>query len=348
MTDSPTVLLYHCFAPTDWGLERGVRQLASILDNGLLLTPEELKIPPNPSAINREPPKTVFCQRRASLTLAWRSELARPRVTDGAGAESHFDLFGDFGIGLRPVQARRLGAVPVIYYYRNDWSSNVSFHLLYHLREIRSLLIAISRVEAKAELPDRQVVDELVLDKLGHSLQGDVVVRQRLEKLERRGARTIARLLDTDRVPAWCLIDAVDTVLDLFQVADDECSVDSHEYYQEREWRIVQLFGHVDCFRLGPDRLFDGASSLSESDCQKFRRTLASLNPEFFNDETLDHSAILAGADGSPFVHFVEEVICPATAGTEVGEVLRRRQLPFQRCDEGGNTGITVFRRSDS
>jgi len=110
---------YHCFprAPSNASLstcdldEIGLKILEQILRFGLLLTPEELEIPPNPLSDLDTPPLTRIIQRRACFTLVSREELYEGPI---------IRQFGEFAIALDSHEARELGIVPTLYYYKPD------------------------------------------------------------------------------------------------------------------------------------------------------------------------------------------------------------------------------------
>ena len=329
------MLLYHGFPR---GLRRrlgedrsnavGVAQLDSIRQYGLVLSPEWFRIPENPQAAKREgeSPKTDFRQIRASFTLVERKGLTAG--AGSAGEPTHVELFGDFLIGLRSSDARRLGAVPVLYTYDtfggNDddhGDINLPKEILFGLRELRSVAIALARLEAKAADPERFTHDDAMLDRLGYVLQGDPAIRRLIDGLDRRKARKLLRYLDTDRGPAWSLVDLLEISLNLFQTADSR-QPDSYglgrenAYYRQREWRIVRLYNpRLRCQRLGGSHELDGPEAMAADERENLRQQLMAVNPGFFSASRLDNSAVLRGTSdeggGRDFFEFVQEIICP-------------------------------------
>ena len=183
--DSGRRLLYHAFPGPSRGVrgdhpevpDLGVAQLDLMMRYGLLLTPETLRIPPNDDARNCEPPTVEFRQARACLTLVEsRAELWQETRLDEYGRPtSHVSLFGEFAVGIDPIRARELGAVPVIYFYSGGDAAHgrVSHEILFTLRELRSLAIALARLEAKAGIEGRDTLGTATLDALGYVLQGE-------------------------------------------------------------------------------------------------------------------------------------------------------------------------------
>ena len=315
---------------------------------GLLLTPENLTIPVNDAAVNREPPKQTFQQARACFTLVEdREELWRSTRLDEHGEPvSHVDLFGEFAIGLDPIRARELGAVPVIYFYTGGDSAHtrVSREVLFTLRELRSVAIALARLEAKARIEGRDTLDMDTLDAVGYVLHGDPIVRDRINAADERTARAAVDLLDTDRRPAWNLVDGIEAMLDLFQTADSYTRPGSLAYYQEREWRIAALFSSG----LRSRRLVVESNREAKLPTwvDELRDSLRSVDGDFFTKERLDQSTILHGTTDEAFFDFVEEIVCPADAASEVAEMLQRQQGQRGMRRTVGNGGPVVFVRS--
>lgn len=347
------MLLYHAFPRkgADRGaeietLQMGVDILASIMSYGLILTPETLNLPKDPHAPESgEPPRTCFAQERACFTLVSREDLRMPRLARHSYGDptSHADLFGEFAIGLDPVRARRLGVVPVMYFYEDDGYANMSRELLFRLRDLRTLTVALARIEGRGVMPERDVRSEKELLEMGIVLEGEPRVAARLDMLEPDAARHVHELLDTNRVPAWNLVEWIDIALNLFQTADSRTIPGSLAYFQQREWRIVRLFGeHVACHLLQTPATINDDSFASVR--ASLRAQLQEINPNFFDDRRLNGSSLLSGAGGKPFFDFVDEIVCPALAAPAVGNLLEQAGIDqwFEAFEAAGQA---VFRR---
>lgn len=79
--------------------ERGLVILKSIVNNGLLITPETMKLPFEPEIWHSN-----FIQHRCCFTLIERSNL-----------ENHCKLFGNFSIEWNTLFLKRVGIFPVFY-----------------------------------------------------------------------------------------------------------------------------------------------------------------------------------------------------------------------------------------
>lgn len=339
-------LLYHSFPRHVAGRlepqkvnEIGVQQLSLIRQYGLLLTPEFFEIPEHPYAARREGElaKTRFLQVRACFTLMERDDLVQGRDA----AKSHVERFGPFTIGVKG--GRRMGAVPVYYVYDafepsdgkryNQGDLNLTKEIRFGLRDLRSLTIAVARLEAKAANPKRNTLDTEMLDRNDYVLKGDPVIQRRIEQLDRRTAWAVVDLLDTDRGPAWSLVDLIEIMLSLFQKtdyhpSDPDQQMQMYAYFKQREWRIVRLYNpHLRCQRLGLDNDMDGDQKILPDERNELRGRLHKHN-KGWDDEYLNDCAILrgtSGTDGSParnFFDFVEEVVCPSDAADEVAQLI--------------------------
>jgi hypothetical protein len=352
-----SALLYHClprrstdiqiktcgYARTDANTI-GREILFSIFDYGLLLTPEELSIPIDPGSKRTPPPGPLkITQRRACFTLLRFEELFSSAGQE-SGTPSHVGAFGDFAIGLDAVEARLLGVMPTFYYYRilqNPESFGInlptrardrdlsafgpSSELLFRLAELRSLLVSLAYIEAIGAPEGRAVyrTDRLLRKRLVHNPKFEPDVLNALGKLSRSKAKTIYSCIDTDRMPAWNLIEWLDILLNAFQIADSRQSISSFEYYQQREWRVIQLHSpFFDCYplRSPPDlpdwprgKQIDALYSLvmSHSGAQGFR-----FDPE--------NTFLLTAAAGRRFRSFIREVVVPADLANEVEAKLRK------------------------
>ena len=342
------MLLYHCFPRTrqcncrcctelQESENASVWQLRTMMKRGLVLTPEHLRIPPNPRAESGESPRTTFSQTRACFTLADKEQLWTEKkfLVDGLW-KSHCEIFGKFAVGLTPEGGRRIGAVPVMYFYPGTGNDadrvNMTHEALFLLRELRSLTIALAWLEAMAPSTEG---DECVwksdrLKEVGHVLEGEQLVKARIADASPEDAERVAYLLETKRPAACNLVERMDILLGFFQSADAPESRNGrqHEYYDQREWRIGHAFGpHVNGSWLAEDRGGDEEAVM-------LGRYLRTRNPCFFDDERLKSSAILRGLaqpdelNRRSFFDFVTEVICPDTAEDAVAALIEPAGFP--------------------
>ncbi len=325
-------------------LAAGCHALRTLVEFGAVLTPETLDIPRNPAAEPKAPVREKFPQERVCFTLMTRDEL----YAGSAGRRSHADRFGPFAIGLHPIRARALGVVPVMYFYGGGRAINVSFEMLYRLREMRTLLGALARIENRSERPGRELPDGLELDDLGLAETDHEPLEPRIAALSPDQARAIAGLFDTERVPAWNLVEWIDIILNFFQTADSKMEADALDYFHQREWRIVRLFGaHAQCHTLSLTHDIDRADCYPLELRRKLRGRLAELDRNYFSKTKLDRSFVLVGTSTLPFFHFVDEVVVPRAAA-ETAEDLLNRESPngWQCAFETNGRPLAVFSRA--
>ena len=243
---------------------------------------------------------------------------------------SHHRALGDLARFLPFTTMRKTTQNP-----RSDSGDvNLSLEMLFALRDLRTLLVAIAWVEAKAYASLDYIMPCGLLKRFGYVLEEEPEVLKCINDLDKPTASRIANALDTDREPAWNLVGWVDILFGLFQSVDGRESARryGHEYYEQREWRIGQLFGpHVSCSRLNADVSgLDGNAALSARERECLRADLRALDPLFFTEERLDGSAVLRGtADkngrtDTPFFRLVAEVICPGEAEREVAALVKQ------------------------
>lgn len=298
--------------------EAGIGVLRGLIEHGILLTPEILGIPPNHRASTKRP-RIEFPQERACFTLASLEDLLVPPGTVGRKVDSHLGRFGDFSIGLDPIRARSLGVIPTFYFYHSD-SANIGYEILFRLRELRTLMVALARIEARAAIPGRDSLSESKLEEIGFTLEDQPKLNDELSKLSPNIAKAVVDALDTDRVPAWNLVDWIDILLSHFQLADSQKNPGSLYYYQQREWRIVRLFAeHIQCYPISLDR---------QSKYPKYERAallelLGQISPEFFSKQRVNNTSVLIGTRDQSFFDFVEEIVVPVDCKRQVMDLLK-------------------------
>lgn len=324
-------------------IEFGLEILESILRFGILLTPERLEIPRNPVSARVDPPGPLsIVQRRACFTLLRRDELLRLNV-QGSDQEDgrrlgHTQTFGSFSIGVDPIEGRQLGIMPAFYYYkskdffsRRGWMNtdlinfSPSSELLFRLAEIRALMVCIATFEALGAPDDRQVYRLGRMRSKGLKLHNERDVTRALLDLTPELAGVIHKCIDTDRVPAWNMIDWIDIILNMFQIADDKDRIGSLNYYQQREWRLPQYFSPlVECYAVFTDLVRQQPRWICQENLVTLREILMRHSAEqkfkLFRDEIF----LLSGTDQRPFRSFIREIVVPHSAADRCEELVVR------------------------
>ena len=267
--------LFHCFPsrfaalnqPDKAGnpaLERkyascGLSILESILVNGMLLTPERIRIHRHPGSEQEREPPIELSQTRASFTLSTLEALQAANPYSRANL-SHLDMFGQFSIGLEPLAARDFDMAPVYYYYdvHREQTSSCDpgsypliaslVHSLTETREILSVLALLERRAATAgggSAPSEERIaaqfDKAKIDLLYQTSSRASRIARAIEELAPSEVGRVLRALDTDRRPFWNLVEAIDLMSGLLQRADSASLDTAMLYFSQREWRLVKV-----------------------------------------------------------------------------------------------------------
>lgn len=236
---------------------RGFEILRLILNHGLLCTPEKFRFYPNYKTDNEakqqflldNQPHNEIIQSRASFTLTQSLELTKEyelTQKNGSYYTTHTDLFGEFAIGLDPIEARELGIMPTVYYYRHDIKNSftqitgLGAQIVERLDEIRTLFSILSYVEAKAHPEDGEIFPSAEqLKNRGIEVRYENSIWKELTRITQEEAALVFRLFETDRVPAWNLVDFVEIMLSLYQTTDSTIEDAPLSFFQQREWRLA-------------------------------------------------------------------------------------------------------------
>jgi hypothetical protein len=366
-SDNPT-LLYHAFVqPAGSGIDgarpkptqqddcRSLKVLESILEYGLLCTPEKYKFYPHPktrsptrqAALRDGKEYEVLTCSRACFTLMERTELSKvyqvsPRPDDSC---SHSDLFGRFAIGLDPIEARAFGVMPVMYYHTTGASSrqklpsdtsNVGNLLQHRLDELRSIVAVLCCLEAR-EIGGPSAVPSIEqLEQMGVHLNHEHEVREPVLSASESAIATSMRHFNTDRVPAWQIADFMALMLSLFQTADSDREHAPLAFFRQREWRLVP-FSHPGFIRycLGPHpKWMDPYAVCYSGKAKAMRRRVFENRPRDVNTQDVKppsswarffrHSWVVDSLRGRQFRNWIREIIVPENYIECVQEMLTR------------------------
>jgi hypothetical protein len=331
--------------PTDDDRRKGLEILRLILTHGLLCTPEKFKLYPNYNTENEEKLKFLrvgthhdeVIQSRACFTLMDRLELTQNQSTREA---AHIDLFGEFAIGLDPIEARALGITPTVYYYRHDMGNSpnrtagLAAQIVERLDEIRSVFSILSYIEGNAHAGEDETAypSPENLKNMGIEVRHQKEIKAELEKLKTEDAASIFRLLNTDRVPAWNLVDFVEIMLSLYQTTDSTIEDAPLAFFHQKEWRLVHhMMTGLIWFGLAnhPARRDPWAREFA-NDVQIIRNFIRKTSTHKTEDHLtwfLNHSWVLAGTEKLLFRDFVREIIVPEAFCKEARDIVE--SLPF-------------------
>jgi hypothetical protein len=314
--------------PTEADRRKGLEILRLILTHGLLCTPEKFKLYPNYHTENKEKLKFLqanthhdeIVQSRACFTLMDTLELTQSQPTRDA---AHIDLFGEFAIGLDPIEARAFGITPTVYYYRHDLgnpafrTAGLGAQIVERLDEIRSVFSILSYIEANANAgeDDTAYPPPEKLRSMGIHVRYQSEIEAELAKLKARDAALIFRLFNTDRVPAWNLVDFIEIMLSLYQTTDSTLENAPLAFFHEKEWRLVHhMMTGLIWFGLDkhPARRNPWATEF-ESDIRNIRNFIRRATQKNEDHLTwfLSHCWVLAGTEQLHFRDFVREIVVP-------------------------------------
>lgn len=313
------------------------------MTHGLLLVPEDFSAYPSPYS-PREDKKRLLAegspmfripQVRACFTLSSLSGLYRP--PDGSvGIGSHASLFGEFSIGIDPINASQLGILPTIYYTDYDKCGGptdqrpLSAYLVDRLLELRTLIAVLSHIEALAEPNKSHTFTRGELEEMGIRVEFENAVVEKLDRLDEEGAQTVFGPFLTDRVPMWNLAESLDLVLSLFQSTHSRGRRTPLAYYQQREWRLIQHNTELNkLYSLGERSWVDRPDAAATNRKKAaVRRSLASILAHArYLRRVLKGCWVLEAVDGRPFRDYISEVVVPNKARLEAEATIK--QFPF-------------------
>lgn len=192
------------------GIELGLRVLESILDRGLVLTPERVR--PND-------PDYGVMTKRVCFTLLSPSAL-----------EGHTKLYGPISLEWEPATLRTMGALPVIYFPFSGAQpqGELAETLFASLAHTTTLLERLSALFEMAR-NDRSST-AMVLERNG--LRSEI-------QMSAKGAADLADAFEADSLSVQNQLNALRCLSSLIQQTDDPAREDALGNYRLREWRIV-------------------------------------------------------------------------------------------------------------
>jgi hypothetical protein len=336
------------------GIERqkGLEILRMILTHGLLCTPEKFELYPNHHTENARKleflkahqPHDKITASRGCFTLVDAADLSKEYRISTSGDDrfaAHADLFGEFAIGIDPIEARTIGVLPAVYYYRHDLISQASkvaglgSQIVERLDEIRNVFAVLSYIEGRAHqsfADDESFPPPEVLAHLGIRVRHQDEIEAELETLGEKSAEYIFKLFNTDRVPAWNLFDFIEIMLSLYQTTDSTLEDAPLAFFQQREWRLIHhntmglkwvgLGEHTQ--RRNP------LAPLFRNDIEKLRSYIRQ-NLAWMDESKLktffDHCWVLSGTEDRHFRDFVREIVIPEDFCKEAEAIVA--SLPF-------------------
>ncbi|MDA4844964.1 hypothetical protein [Hoeflea poritis] len=344
------MFLYHAFPrpPAERKLKKydidvAKSTLSSIVEFGLLCTPEYLEIYPDPNTeyakkrvlLYTGEPEIKHMQSRVCFTLCSPSELyeptvrgltpaaAGPRYQPGA-LRSHSDLFGPFALAIDPISARRIGIVPTSYYSPNDIFGDsfsaehgsipgLNFQIISRLKEIREILIVLSYIESGIKKDNYKFPEYSELKEIDFALKYNEDILEHITLMSNEKKKELFGLFNLDREPGFNLVGFVNMMLNLFQQTDSSINEDILAFFHQREFRLIHHMrqGAI-WYSLGnhPEFLNPLASEKSdEISSLKDAIVLGRKRPP--RDEYFQHCWLLESVDGWHIRNYIDHVIAP-------------------------------------
>ena len=307
----------------------------SILSNGLLCASEELTVRTDPLRVRdfgvESKKEIVTRQTRACFTHGSLTELSLKRVkanfisfVDGCQGvnqelSSHFDLFGRFAIAIDPLEARRIGVMPAMYYYSfPEIGESGPESLLRRLSETRQTLLALHTLEEKSDTVEIPFLHSSHFDERASSRELGLVVDNPemhliLERTSKYRAKEILMGFQFDRRTFWQLVDKIEYLLGLFQNADSTLEDSPLAYYEQREWRLpYNSQQNTIWYSLGLHPKIRDPNAAEYRDCkQDILKLLKKVNTRELSNEERKATWVLHSVDGSRFSRLIRSVVCP-------------------------------------
>ena len=311
MSTKPTDrYFYHSF-PRRVGedeIKKGLQILESMVESGLLLTPEQTSwSEPLTDGTHSEPWKII--QKRACFTELSPSEL-----------QDHAAVFGHFAIEFEVQTMREIGGIPVFYLPRPSKDDvgleSTAASLLCRMGEIQRLLNRLGDLEKLVgQEPNKRRLLAVQDNRSGESQDTRITFG---------GAEDLLAFLNNESQPVAILGNALRAFSGFFYPTEDLRYMDLLGYYRQREWRIV-----ANMSKLGEELtrdLFDNEkAALLELDEQFFGR-----ETEYFTGtyRLCDQSQYFPELEGRSFVTYARRVIVPDEAVDEAAKILAGEGLP--------------------
>jgi hypothetical protein len=296
-----------CFSTPERELDVGFGVLKSILETGLLLTPEVLYFPLNDPAYSSDGKGTYIFQRRVCFTFLRSSEI-----------EAHSSVFGAYSLELEVNSLREAGAFPVLYFPQPTGSASsrgldeFATNLVHQIRDAVTLLKETQDTFDKITKADAEGLQYLLTEELESGARIDVyTAKYILSHLvgEKGNLNDVALYLDamtnlfyhTDSARPWCYSGGPDLA-----------------YYQQMEWRISsglrtegttidQPLSQAEYRRLAIEPFF-AKNVLDKRDGQRKPRIEFTRSIKFLN--------------GSSFVGAIKRIWVPDVCAAEVKSLL--------------------------
>lgn len=372
-------MLYHAFPRprkrittegTKDSTSKGMLVLKLILDHGLLCSPEALLLYPDPATERYEKlklhrdgqPHDRIIQSRACFTLVNREELNREieLSTDLSILENkrqvplpssivpaHVDLFGQFAIGLDPLEARDIGILPVHYFYNapipvgSTWSRtrvppDFCSQLVARLDELRNLMAILSHIEAIAQIAHSQYgtpnLSRQDLARLGVVPKFEPQIERLINNLSVSEANKIFQLFNSDRVFAWNLFDYINMILSTYQTTDSTINNEPLAFFRQHEWRLIlHMRSGLEWFCLGNQPIYADPYQYKYASNRREIRNFMENQFGSLDEDKMRNFWVLSNINGQPTRNYIREIVAPTECLQDVKDMVHSCQFSDRR-----------------
>jgi hypothetical protein len=196
--------------------------------------------------------------------------------------------------------------------------AGLGWQIIERLDEARTVFSVLSYLESWANKgPDDLIYPSPErLKELGILIRYQPEIAQALAILKTKEAELILRLFDTDRVPAWNLVDFIQILLSLYQSVDSTIADAPLAFFRQKEWRLVHhMTEHLRWFGLGHHKSYRNplqrkyAGAINE--LSSFIRNSTNKKNAAHSDWYLNYCWVLTGTTDRNFRDFVHEIVVP-------------------------------------
>jgi len=241
-------------------LRKGLGILKSIVENGILLTPESIEWEEpleNGTLVN----KMIAIAKSCSFT-----EIPLNRL------KTHSDKFGYFSIEFNIEVLRKLGAIPVFYLPRacegDDSLESLASSLMIRLGEIQELLNNLRKLEKWAEENS---------GKADYYPKLDICGQRRIGRCNPKAIEDVIAFCRGPSQPIRILRNALRVISGFHYPAEDYQYTKMMGYYKQREWRIVANMS------------FHGKELTYPIDDEGIKEMLIGIDPDFYQKDIRLH-----------------------------------------------------------
>jgi hypothetical protein len=328
--------------------------LQSILQYGLMCTPERLAIHPHPNTRNhlklglvaRGEAEYTHMQSRMCFTLCEERELfeavSRGYSSPASGKRprlaSHADLFGPFALAVEVPAARQIGILPATYYSpvdalgrrydARDGRPGLHVQMIQKLKELRDVSVILAIIERSLGVDGAELPSEAMLKALDIELPYQPAIMAKAYQLTATQRRELFELFNTDRESALGLIGFIDMMLSLFQETDSHVEGDHTPlaFYQQREWRLIHHMrrgARWYCLGRQPD-FRDSLARDRSSAIRELKRVVNDLGGVPRTEAYFKSCWVLEEVDGAPLRGYISCVVVPARQLVSTRDCLRQ------------------------